>query len=999
MYSRLIVSILALATTLLVVNAHQFAAPPNDEQQLGEVKRKQRRWVDSVFQSLTPEERIGQLFMVSAYSNRNEKHVQDLENLIRKYNIGGLIFFQGGPGRQARITNRLQSVAKVPLLIGMDAEWGLSMRLDSTWSFPRQMTLGAQQNTRGTYELGIEMARQAKRLGVHVSFSPAVDVNSNPANPVIGFRSFGENVKRVTAHSLAYMHGLQDGGVMANAKHFPGHGDAATDSHLDLPVINRSMAQLDTLELEPFRALFKAGVKSVMVGHLQIPALDSSKRRPTSLSRKVVTELLKEDMRFEGLIFTDGLNMKGASKYYKPGQLEVEALRAGNDILLCPEDVPAAFQAIWDAIDKDILSQRDLDKRVRKVLEAKYWVGLNSMKPVELQGLDRDLNPASLRQYNRKQYTSSATVVNVVPGYLPIKHVESQPIVALAVQADSTNEYLTLMQRYAPLKAMAVPEKPRRTVWDSVRKVMAQQSNSLVIISYHNLQSKAKNYNLPDSGLALVPALLKQGHQVVVVAFGNAYALKNFSGLQAMLAMNEDNSYTRQVAPQLLFGSLQAEGRLPVTPKAGLPRGTGETTPLLGRLAYDEPSAVGMSAEVLTKIDSIAADVIREKMAPGMQVLVARQGKVVFHKAYGKQTYDSTSAPVTLNTRYDLASVTKVAGTLQAVMQLAGQGRLNLDYTLKDYLYEVAGTNKAEIRIKDLLLHRAGLQPFVPYWKRTMVAGQPSFAWYCDKPEDDFTAQVSHNWYARPAAKDSVWEWILASDLVERNREGRFDTKYSDLGFMLLQRLVERITGKPLDQYLHQEFYSKLGIGLTYLPLKTTSPQLIAPTELDALWRKTTVKGTVHDPMAALVGGVAGHAGLFGTANDLAILAQMNLQDGYYGGTRYISPGTVPAFARKAGEGSRGLGWDKPAFDKKERGAMSQFASPETYGHTGFTGTCVWVDPVYDLVFVFLSNRVYPDANNKKLADYNIRPRIHDVVYQSLFRNYPTVWQNEMVRQ
>lgn len=976
-----------------------MARHEEDDDAMQEVRRRQRRWVDSVFNSLTPEQRIGQLFMVSAYSNRNEKHILELEQLIKKYNIGGLIFFQGGPGRQARITNRLQAVAQVPLLIGMDAEWGLSMRLDSTWSFPRQMALGAQRTSKGTYALGREMARQSKRLGVHVSFSPDVDVNSNPANPVIGFRSFGETPELVTERGLAYMNGLQDNGVMANAKHFPGHGDASTDSHYDLPVISRTRAQLDSVELPPFKALFKAGVKSVMVAHLSIPALDTTRNKPSSTSKKVVTDLLRHEMDFEGLVFTDGLNMKGAAAYYKNGRLEVECLKAGNDVLLCPEDVPASFNAIWDALDKGELSQRDLDKRVRRVLEAKYWVGLHDYKPIDLANLDRDLNPSSLRAFNKTQYANSATVLNLEPDFLPIRAVESTPIVSIAISTDSSSDYLNLMKRYAPMRTMALPEKVKPTAWDSVRRVMAGLKPSTVIVSYHNLMSKARNFNLPDSGVALVPKLVAQGHEVVVVAFGNAYALKNFTGTKALVTMYEDNVYTRHIAPQLLFGSLQAEGRLPVTPRPEYRRGMGEQTPAIGRLAYDEPEAVGMSSEVLGGIDSLALYAIKEKMTPGCQVLVARQGRVVYYKSFGKLTYDSTAALVSERTPYDIASVTKVAGTLQAVMMLQGQGKLNLDFTVKDYLYEATGTNKAGIRIRDILTHKAGLQPFIPYWKRTLTSGQPSFAWYCDKPEDGFTNQVSSNWFARPAAKDSVWEWIMNSDLLPSAKDGTYDYKYSDLGFVIMQRVVERITGRALEDYLQTELYAKLGIGLTYQPLKKYASKLLAPTEQDLAWRKHVVTGTVHDQMAALMGGIGGHAGLFGNANDLAILLQMNLQDGYYGGHRYMAPGVVSFFARKQDGGYRGLGWDKPQMDKREKGGMSQYASAETYGHTGFTGTCVWVDPVYDLVYVFLSNRVYPDANNKKLADYSIRPRIHDVVYRSLFRNYPTVFTTEMAKQ
>lgn len=979
---------IGLIFSILLVDILLIKADDNEAIMLA---RKKNRWVDSVMATMSPMERVGQLFMVSAYSNRNEKHVQDLENLIRNYNIGGLIFFQGGPKRQAVITNRLQAQSRIPMLIGMDAEWGLSMRLDSTWSFPRQMALGAQRTSQGTYLVGLEMARQCRRMGVHISFSPDIDVNSNPLNPVIGFRSFGEDVELVTDRGIAYMKGLQDHGVLASAKHFPGHGDAAADSHYDLPLISRSRKQLDSVELRPFKALIKAGVKTVMVGHLYVPALDTTRNRPTSISKKVVTDLLIDDLGFRGITMTDALNMKGAAAFAKPGELEILALKAGHDILLCPDNVPVAFNAIKRAIEKGELDQYDIDQKVRRIIEAKFWAGLNQYKPIDLNQLDQDLMPASLKRLNRSLYAQSATVINKVTDFLPIRQIETKELVSIAIQADTNGDYQQLMKRYAPIRCFATPEKnPSPIIWDSLRRQVSG-SRKTIIVSFHNLQSKAKNFNLPDSGIALVPQLKAQGHEVVVVAFGNAYSLKNFPDVEALVTLYEDNSYTRTLAPQILFGSLAAEGRLPVSARNGLPRGSGEQTPALARLDYDEPEAVGMSSQVLQRIDTIAREMISQRMAPGAQVLIARQGKVVYYKTFGRMTYDSTSAAVRDVTRYDLASISKVAGTLQAIMLLEGQRKINLADPVKNYLPELEGTNKANIIVQDLLLHRAGLQPFLPFWKRTMLNRQLNTLWYCDRPEDQFSTQVAPKLFTKGSTTDSIWAWVVKSELLPPNREGTFDTKYSDFSFLFLQEIVERITGKPLDVFLRDEFFKPLGTNLTYQPLRTVSPKLIAPTEVDSVWRGGLITGTVHDQTAALMGGVAGHAGLFGTANDLAILLEMNKQDGYYGGKRYLDLGQVSKFTRRFASSVRGLGWDKPPVDKREKAPVSQYASPETYGHTGFTGNCVWVDPVYDLTFIFLSNRVYPDAGNVKISKAQIRGRIHDVAYEALFKNFPTV--------
>lgn len=956
--------------------------------------RLQRKWVDSVFLSLSPQQRVGQLFMVSAYSNKDGKHKEYLEKLVDDFGVGGVIFFQGGPMRQVTITNSLQARTKVPLLVAMDAEWGLSMRLDSTPVFPKQMALGAQPTPDGTYKMATEIAREAKRVGVNVSFSPVIDVNSNPKNPVIGFRAFSENKQRVTDWGKAYVKGLQENGVMANVKHFPGHGDAGQDSHYTLPTISRSKEELDQVELYPFKALFDAGVMSVMVAHLHIPAYDTTKNLATSLSKQVVKKLLKDELKFKGLIFTDGLNMKGVANFFKPGQLEVAALKAGNDILLCSENVPLAHQAIMEALANGELDPSEIDQRVKKVLAAKYQLGLNKRpKEVAIRNLHRDLNTPYVKQLNKELYQKSATVAGRDSTLVPIKDL-TQDMISISVNAKAGNGYIAGLDNYVKMPKLSFDGKSSRRVIDSI--VEATGNKKLIIVSLHDVQSRAKNYNIPEGAITLLPKLKLRGHKVIVLVFGSAYSMKLLGFADQVVCFYEDNQYTQEIGAQVLFGALDAPGILPVSPGTGYTYGMGYKPQSLGRLAFGSPEEQGFNSEILSRIDTLAKEVISQQMAPGCQVLIARNGQVVYNKAFGKMAYNEPDS-VNTNTLYDLASITKVASTLQAVMYLWANGQINLEDRLGFYLPELVGTNKENIRIRELLMHRAGLQAYQLHWKKTLVNNKPSFIWYCDESDNDFNVPVTKQWYGSKNLPDSIWKWTINSSLIQPQKRGGYPYKYSDLSFYFLQRLAERILKMPIEEWTGKQIYSTIGAEtLGFNPLKKYPAKRISPTELDTTFRQGMIRGSVHDQGAAMLGGVGGHAGLFSNALDLAKLMQMNLQEGYYGGRQFFRKGTMRYFANLWDvESGRGLGWDKPPVDKKEKKPVSQYASNETYGHTGFTGTCVWVDPVYNLTYIFLSNRVHPDANNQKLIKSQIRGRIHDVAYEAMFDRFPFVASNK----
>ncbi|RAU82237.1 glycosyl hydrolase [Pontibacter arcticus] len=949
------------------------------------VPDKEKNWVDSVFNSLTPEQRIGQLFMVAAYSDKDKRHFREIDSLVVKYGIGGIMFMQGGPVRQTTLTNRFQGLAKVPMLIAMDAEWGLGMRLDSSMQFARQMTLGAMDDPKYVYMMGREIALKMKRMGVNVSFSPVMDVNVNPQNPVIGTRSFGESKEEVSRRGVAYIQGLQDHGIIAVAKHFPGHGDTDTDSHLALPVIKHSVKRLTEVELYPFRKSFDAGVMGVMVAHLYIPSIDSTKNLATTLSKPLVTGLLKEKMNYKGLVFTDALNMKGVSKYYTPGELDLRALMAGNDILLFSENVPVAVSKIKAALAEGKLNQVDVDQRIRKVLHAKYWAGLNKYKPVALANLKKDVDRPISTVIQEQLYEHAVTVLKNKNNLLPLRNLDTLSIASVAIGVTENNPFQEILGSYAAVKKFAVSD---RFAPDSVfTGILPKLENSnVVVVSIHNMNhTPFKDFGIGVGTRAFIQFLQERTNKKVIVAvMGNAYSLKFFEGSNWLLCGYEDQPVAQMLVPQAIFGARAAKGKLPVTASAKFKTGTGIVTPTLGRLKYGVPESVGMDSDSLKQIDNIALEAIAYAATPGAQVMVIKDGTVVYNKSYGHYTYDKKK-PVTNQTVYDIASITKVAATLQAIMFLKDQGKLKLDEKLVTYLPELKGTNKANLVLRDVLTHQAGLQAGLPHWQTTSKSQATKKIFYASAQTDAFPHEVAPGFYSMKSMEDSLWAWTVKSPLLARKKDSKgYPYKYSDLDFYVLKRVAETLLNQPLDEFMDQNFYAPLGLStMTYKPLLKHKQENIAPTEKDNYFRHNLLWGTVHDQGAAMLGGVAGHAGLFSNANDLAILLQMNLQNGNYGGHKYYNTSVVPEFSKKQFiNNRRGLGWDKPETDGN--GPTSALAPLSTFGHTGFTGTSAWVDPENKLIYIFLSNRVYPDAGNNKLVEYNIRTRIHDAIYKSI---------------
>lgn len=946
------------------------------------LKEEESKWVDSVFLSLSPEERIAQLFMVAAYSNRDTQHTNEITDLICEYNIGGLIFFKGGPVRQATLTNYYQSIAKTPLLIAMDAEWGLSMRLDSTIRFPKQMSLGVIQNDDLIYEMGTEIAKQCKRLGVHVNLAPVIDINTNPLNPVINNRSFGEDKYSVARKGIAYMKGLQDNGVIASAKHFPGHGDTDIDSHLALPIIKHTRLHIDSLELYPFKELINAGIASVMIAHLYIPSYDSTPNLASTLSKNVVTDLLKNKMGFKGLVFTDALNMKGVSAFNEPGTLDLKALLAGNDILLFSENVTKAIEEIQNAIKCELITQTDIDERVKKILKAKYWAGLYKPQYIETKNLIEDLNTPEAKLLSLKLYESSLTLLKNNDNLIPFKKLDTLRFASLVIGDSLDNVFQQNLSYYAPVDHYQIEKKASLGKIDTMlRKLSAY---NMVIVGIHNTSiNSLKNYGITEQEVALLNAL-EQRTKVALVLFGNAYTLSKLIGAEdadVLLMAYEDMPTTHNLSAQLLFGGVDARGKLPVTASLDFKLNEGLTTSAI-RLKYTFPEEVGLHSKDLEKIDSLAIDAIIKKATPGCQILVAKDNRVIYHKSFGYHTYDSINQ-VKNSDIYDIASVTKIVGVGLGIMHLYDQECIELDKKVSKYLPELKSSDKNKILLREMLAHQAGLQSWIPFWMNTMDKDSLSHLIYRGIPSDSFSVKIAENLYIRNDYADSIWLQILNSPI---NPASKYI--YSDLGPIISKKIVERISCQRLDSLLYKKFYSPLGLStLTYLPRNRFDLSRIVPTEYDAKFRRQLIHGYVHDPAAAMLGGIAGNAGIFSNANDLAIIMQMLLQNGYYGDERYLKEETIKEFTRQQFpecNNRRGLIFDKAEVDTSKNGPTAQSASCETFGHSGFTGTGVWVDPEYNLIYVFLSNRVYPNADNNMLVDMNVRTEIQQVIYNAI---------------
>ncbi|SHH09936.1 glycoside hydrolase family 3 N-terminal domain-containing protein [Flagellimonas flava] len=937
----------------------------------------QQAWVNIQYDAMSLDERIGQLFMVSVASNQAKSSTDRIKTLIAQHQIGGVIFSRGGPDRQAKLTNQYQAVSKVPLLIGMDAEWGLAMRLDSTYAFPWNMTLGAIQDSATVEKVGFQIGKHAKRLGVHINFAPDIDVNNNPKNPIIGNRSFGEDPINVAQKGIAFMKGLEKAGILTCGKHFPGHGDTATDSHHALPVIESSKQRLDSIELYPYKKLIESGLNSVMVAHLGVPSLELREGLPSTLSEQIISGVLREELGFQGLVFTDALNMKAVSEFAPEGEVELQAFLAGNDVLLMPENVLEAKAKFVEAYNAGRITEERLSASVKKILMAKYKVGLNTYKPIELENLYKDLNGVENDVVYEEAMEGAITVAKNNFSILPIKKLENKRIAYVGFGDDPGSTFLNTLNQYADVAYVKAKDIA------SYRKELAKYN--LVIIGFHKSnKSPWKSYKFSENELFWLQEISRlRTSNTILALFAKPYALldvANFDTIDALVVGYQNSGIAQEKVAEAIFGAIGANGKLPVSASDTFPVHTGLKLKPLQRLGYSFPERVGLNSSKLAAVDSLVQVGLDSLMYPGAQVLIAKKGKVVYNKSFGKPTY-TTEQQVSQEHIYDLASLTKILSTLPLIMKMEEEGKIALNNTFKELVPEYEESELKDVTVLKALSHYGRLPAWIAFYIRTLTKNRkPSPEFYRNKPTAGFSYKVADNLYLTDAYKDSIYNRIGRQEL----KSNRY--RYSDVAYYVFKKYIEDTYGASLDTLINDFLYVPMGLKHTsFNPLEKFEKEEIVPTEEDNYYRYQTVQGYVHDMGAAMQGGVGGHAGLFSNANDVAKIMQMYLQGGVYGGVRFLNERTIKKFntcyfCHK--DVRRGVGFDKPQI--KEKGPTCGCVSRKSFGHSGFTGTYTWADPDEELVYVFLSNRTYPSASNTQLVKSGLRTRIQQAIYDSI---------------
>jgi beta-glucosidase-like glycosyl hydrolase/CubicO group peptidase (beta-lactamase class C family) len=925
----------------------------------------QRQWVDGTLRKMTVDEQIGQLLFTTyhgTFTATDSPAYQEMMHDVRDLHAGGFILItritplgieKSQTYPTAVLNNQLQSKSKLPLLIGADFERGSAMRLDEGTSFPTQMAIAAGGNPRDAYTMGKITALEARQAGVHWIYAPVADVNNNPGNPIINTRSFGEDAARVSDFVSAYVRGVEENGGLATAKHFPGHGDTAADSHIDLPVIRADRQRLDSLELVPFRAAIAAGAGSVMTGHLNVPALEPDPNTPATLSAHILTDVLRKELGFQGLVVTDAMDMGGITVRFAPGEAAVRAVLAGADCLLMPPVPDAAFEALQHAVKSGRISRERLDASVRRILEAKARLGLNKSRLVDVNGINAHFAETAWQKEAQEISDRGITLLRDTPHRLPLDGTKPSRALLLAFYADPEPTPGEDLERELRSRFDSVTTIRADTRFRDAANIKLPTSDSYdvaILALFVRVSDRKGNVDVPAEQAALAKQIYKSGKPVVTLAFGSPYLIERFPQAETWLGAFGISDVAQISMTRSLFGEIDLRGHLPVTiPGVELKAGFGIEVPADAMKL--RPLDVRAEAQLQPAFDVIEA-AIKDKAFPGATLAVGYRGKISLH-AFGKQTYEAKSPNIAIDTMYDIASLTKVVATTTIVAKLAEGDfpvRLDLDANVERYLPEWASGPQPEWRhrvtVRHLLTHTSGLPPFKEYW-RTSKSKQ-------DTLDKIFVEPLDYE----PGTKEV----------------------YSDLGIILMAEIIERLTGQTLDTLAREYIFSPLAMSNTmFKPPKKLWPG-IAPTEIDNQYRHRLIQGEVHDENAATIGGVSGHAGVFSTAPDLAAFCQMLLNGGVYAHQRILRRATISEFTepQQLSGGSRTLGWAVPT----EGGSSGHFMGPHTFGHTGFTGTSIWIDPDRELFVVFVTNRVYPTRENQKLA--KVRPALHDAVMQSL---------------
>ncbi|TNE53140.1 MAG: hypothetical protein EP338_11380 [Bacteroidetes bacterium] len=929
------------------------------------------QWAEEKLKAMSLEEKIGQFFMLATWSNKGEDHQKEIESYVKEHGIGGLIYFQGDRASTRKSITRMQKASKIPLMIAIDAEWGLGMRLNGEERFPYAYTIGAANDPELSGRIGEMIGEECRELGIHLNFAPVADVNSNPENPVIGFRSFSENPDECGVHTRAMLKGMERQGILSSIKHFPGHGDTRHDSHYELPVIKQSKEQLQESELRPFAEGIQAGVSTVMMGHLSVPAIDSS-GTPASLSDQVIQGVLRKQLNFKGLVVSDALNMKAVAGRYGKAEVVVKAFQAGTDILLFPENVKDAIRILTEKVNSGEISQAELDRRCKRLLQAKYHV-LHPEKKV----LEKKTTPTQ-REWARRQCYEKAMCMVKNNGVLPlVQQYKRVAIVRIGVHSESFSGMASRFHRIEQFHFFSFEE--------AVDRMKGRFDDyDVILTTVHPTSVLArKNFSIPGNLTSWLEAVPRQKDHILV-HFGNPKGLHDLDleRLDALVIAYENHHYAQEAAVQSVFGASEINGKLNFKVSESIARGAGQKLEWGKRLKYSLPEEVGIASEKMNQIDSLVLEGINAGAYPGCQVLFALEGKIIYQKSFGSKTYKN-KVPIRNDHVYDIASISKVVGSTAAMMRLQSLSKFSLQNRVKDYLPTLTSkSDVGNIQLRNMLAHQAGLRPWIPFFLETVKDGHPDPSIYSKVRCEGYDIQVAEDLWIRNDYEDYMFKRMLNSPL---KRNPRY--KYSDLGYYFTRRIVEKEAGCRQDEFLYEEFYGPMGLrNIRYLPHLYFPLERIVPTENDTMFREQVVHGYVHDPGAAMLGGIGGHAGIFSNSHDLAAMMQLFLNGGVYGNHRYIDQSVIKEYTSQQLKGNRrGAGFDRPTG--KRRSPCCSMASDQSFGHSGFTGTFTWADPSYGLNYVFLSNRVYPDAANQKINQLSIRTRIQRKMYDILLES------------
>jgi beta-N-acetylhexosaminidase len=933
-------------------------------------------WVDSVFSTLSLPDKIGQMLMIALDGSADQNDLEKTITTIRKNKIGGVVVSGGGPTRLAKTINRLQRESELPVLVGMNAEQGPGAVMDSVIKFPDPILLGAVRDDSLIWFLGEQIGRQLKSLGVHINFAPTTDLSTSFNNPELFISAYGENKDRVTKKIVTYQAGLRKEGIACIAKHYPDNGIRVEGFSKGAPVLRTNT---DPARLYPLQIMIDNGLAGVVTAYEHEVIFPDKKRRFADRKRilsDAVPSLysgkyLKQQVNLKGLVFSFIPDIQELNKKYNAGDAEVFAFQAGNDVLLFPENINATIRKMRRAVRKNKTLEKQLDESVKKILALKFDAGLNKHASVKIKNLQKRLNDINVSALRSILIAQSITVIKDDQRMLPIQELD-RSFASLSIGDKNVNEFSTYLSKYVSVAQYGMKS-------DTAGLFHTLNRHDVIIAAiYPNGDSLVNQYTQ-------LLQRLSSTKKVIAVLFDSPSRISHLEKLPAIVQAYSPDADAQKIVAQIIFGALRATGTLPVSISDSLQQGLGIETVSLKRIGYSLPEMAGVNSNMLINITRIAMDAINQKATPGCQVLVARKGKVIYEGSFGSQLYDQKN-PVTDQSIYDLASLTKVTATLPVSMFLYEKGLLDIYKKASYYLPELDSTNKKDLIVKDILTHQAGLIPFIPFWVQTVKDSVLMPEYYSHERSEAYPLQIAPTVFGIKSLPDSLWRWSIKSRLREKPVRTPYNYIYSDIGLYIMHHINEKLINQPQQDFLQQNFYDPLGAStMGYLPLERFDPVRIVPTENDKLFRRELLTGTVHDEGAAMLGGLAGHAGNFSNAGDLLKFGQMLLQKGYYGGYQYFKAETVDYFTAKQFDTSRrGLGWDKPV-QSDWVSPTSILASPKTFGHTGFTGTCMWIDPEFDLIFIFLSNRVYPTRNNNKLSSLNIRSRIQDVIYQSVF--------------